>query len=651
MGLSRLCPSLTAFFKMALSSADRSLPPSASFDVHHTNGYANGYQSTSSSSHSPSLTVKVTSSSSSPPPIPSPPLSTSPLSNRIRLSYAVGHVLNDLVASCWFSYLLVFLRTVLLFPSTQAGLLLLIGQISDGLATPVVGFLSDKTDIRFGKRRAWIAIGSFIVALSFPPIFHQPFLSFLSLSSSLTLLVLYYAFFIVIFQWAWASVQVSHLALVPELSRDSNERVYLNSLRSIATILSNVTVFCLAFVILHTCSSVQPIGPDDVGAFWKLAVVVVAVGAVFSVLFVCGVPEPQPRRKRSGQKVREWYHWFAELDFYQIMIVYTCTRLMVNVSQTYATHHTHYQHVAAQPHVRNSHRGLCLMCHMHASYMPLYLLVTLGAPKSSIASVPLVCFASGLISTCVCERLTRRWGSAGLTMVGCLTVLLSCWGVWVVGSGNWLWAYAVAFVLGSGTGIVGVSALSLICELVGDCCESGAFVYGAMSFSDKIANGVAIMATEALTPSAVGCAEAGKGECMRVTERQQAYYRWVMLLAPGGSTIVAMLMLSFMIVSRRVRSQHVTPVSSSATSSFASVSASPQLATSASPSSAPSSRGPCPPYDWNNTTASALQGVRGVSVHSPMQPSAPVHLPLSAVDGENMAVSEHTPLLSQSYHG
>ena len=281
--------------------------------------------------------------------------------------------------------------------------------------------------------------------------------------------------------------------------------------------------------------------------------------------------------------------------------------------------------------------------------MPLYLLVTLHAPKSSIASVPLVCFASGLISTCVCERLTRRWGSEGLTLVGCLTVLLSCWGVWAVGSGHWLWSYAVAFVLGSGTGIVGVSALSLICELVGDCCESGAFVYGAMSFSDKIANGVAIMATEALTPSAVGCDEAGKGACMRVTAQQEVYYRWVMLLAPGGSAIVAMLMLSFIILTRRMRTTpHVTPSSSAPSSSSASLSATPLLGTSAS-SPGTGTASPCAPYDWNNTTASALQGVRGVSVLSPIQ-SVAMYVPPPAANGGTEA-SEKTPLLSQSYRG
>ena len=243
---------------------------------------------------------------------------------------------NDLVASCWFSYLLVFLRTVLLFPSVHAGLLLLIGQLSDGAATPVVGFLSDRTLSAFGKRRLWIVVGSVVVLLSFPPIFHAPLLPLQSLTSR----VLYYAACIVLFQFAWASVQVSHLALVPELTRDNDERVLLNSLRSICTILANLTVFLLAFAILHA-KDTGALGPADLPAFFSLALMVVAIGALFSVVFVLGVPEPAPRAKKVGQRRVEWYHWFQRLSFYQTAVIYTCTRLMVNVSQTYMVPSTH----------------------------------------------------------------------------------------------------------------------------------------------------------------------------------------------------------------------------------------------------------------------------------------------------------------------
>lgn len=43
------------------------------------------------------------------------------LSHLGRLSYAVGHFLNDLCASMWFTYLLVFYHSVLGFRNTNAG--------------------------------------------------------------------------------------------------------------------------------------------------------------------------------------------------------------------------------------------------------------------------------------------------------------------------------------------------------------------------------------------------------------------------------------------------------------------------------------------------------------------------------------------------
>lgn len=61
------------------------------------------------------------------------------ISLKQRISYAVGHVLNDICASMWFTYLLVFFHLVLQFDSTRAGAIMLIGQIADAISTPFVG--------------------------------------------------------------------------------------------------------------------------------------------------------------------------------------------------------------------------------------------------------------------------------------------------------------------------------------------------------------------------------------------------------------------------------------------------------------------------------------------------------------------------------
>ncbi|KAF5898145.1 major facilitator superfamily domain-containing protein 12, partial [Clarias magur] len=74
-----------------------------------------------------------------------------------RFTYAVGHVLNDLCASMWFTYLLLYYQSVLSFRDSTAGLLLLVGQIADGVATPLIGYESDRTPGcgAYGKRKSW----------------------------------------------------------------------------------------------------------------------------------------------------------------------------------------------------------------------------------------------------------------------------------------------------------------------------------------------------------------------------------------------------------------------------------------------------------------------------------------------------------------
>lgn len=84
-----------------------------------------------------------------------------------RLAYGIGHVLNDICASMWFTYLLVYLHLVLEFDATLAGQILFIGQVADALATPLVGYYSDKNRqswlCKYGKRKTWHLIGMCII--------------------------------------------------------------------------------------------------------------------------------------------------------------------------------------------------------------------------------------------------------------------------------------------------------------------------------------------------------------------------------------------------------------------------------------------------------------------------------------------------------
>lgn len=79
------------------------------------------------------------------------------------LAYGVGHVLNDVCASMWFSYTLLFLHSVLGMPGTHAGAILMLGQVIDALATPLVGMLADRPLrgplAKYGRRKLCHLIG------------------------------------------------------------------------------------------------------------------------------------------------------------------------------------------------------------------------------------------------------------------------------------------------------------------------------------------------------------------------------------------------------------------------------------------------------------------------------------------------------------
>jgi Na+/melibiose symporter-like transporter len=64
-------------------------------------------------------------------------------------------------------YLLYFISYTVEWGPGLASLALLSGQVADGIATNVVGFLIDKTKSRVGKRTPWFIFGTLLVIPSF----------------------------------------------------------------------------------------------------------------------------------------------------------------------------------------------------------------------------------------------------------------------------------------------------------------------------------------------------------------------------------------------------------------------------------------------------------------------------------------------------
>lgn len=445
-----------------------------------------------------------------------------------RLCYAVGHFQNDLCASMWFTYLLVYLHNVLGFQSTFAGVLLLIGQIADGVCTPLVGYESDRTLTGIcGKRKSWHLLGTISVIISFPFIFN-PCLA-CSDSTPQWAQILYFSPFIIIFQFGWAATQISHLSLIPELVTRESEKVELTAYRYAFTVVANITVFTVAWLLFkfQTQHNLNPtitdnVGPVDIPLFRDLALIMLGLGALFSLMFHLGTKEGTPATERENllissapsqdatpRPVFGWKSWLKEPSFYQVAFLYMCTRLIVNLSQT---------------------------------YISVFITASLMLPKNFIAIIPLVMYLSGFVCSLVMKPVSKLIGIYITYLVGLMLVF--AFGIWVyvakhMGADS---IYGASVLLGAGTATILVMSLAMTATLIGDQTQSGAFVYGSMSFTDKVANGFGVILIQSIRPCNT---EACCPDCVW-------FYRDVMAMVTGGLAIAAAICL-FTIITWPIR--------------------------------------------------------------------------------------------------
>ncbi|XP_059489123.1 major facilitator superfamily domain-containing protein 12-like [Neocloeon triangulifer] len=434
----------------------------------------------------------------------------------LRFSYGIGHVLNDICASMWFTYLLVFFHLVLKFDATNAGLLMLVGQVADALATPFVGIEVDRgatgcswnclARLGFGHRKTWHLVGTLCVLASFPFIF---FPCIGCESSDEWAQLIYYSAFIVIFQFGWASVQISHLSLIPHLSPHEHQRTKLIAIRYTFTVISNILVYVITWTILHMTSDItdDQIGPQDMFKFQHIVLIGLAIGIFCSIFFHCGTPEPPPTRSMSIDSSQEIIEpnlparrkmspkkFMKVPQFYQVALLYMCTRLFVNLSQV---------------------------------YMPLYLHDSLKVNAEALATVPLAMFLSSFAFSFLVGHVNKFCGRKISYLFGALLGGGAC--AWVYfGTGDFYSKYeiyGVASLFGAGSSVLLVTSLGITADFIGSDSESGAFVYGSMSFADKLSNGLAVTAIQSF-------------KCL--TECPH-YYRNMLSFVCGGAALLGFL--------------------------------------------------------------------------------------------------------------
>ncbi len=142
------------------------------------------------------------------------------ISNKQKFAYGLGSIVNNLLGGA-IGYMSIVLNVGLGMNPALVGTLQAIPRFTDALTDPIMGYISDKTHSKFGRRRPYIFVGAILVGIVFalmwqlPEGYNEMFYFWYFLIGS----IIFYLFY-TMFATPW-------VALGYELTSDYHERTRL----------------------------------------------------------------------------------------------------------------------------------------------------------------------------------------------------------------------------------------------------------------------------------------------------------------------------------------------------------------------------------------------------------------------------------------
>jgi GPH family glycoside/pentoside/hexuronide:cation symporter len=170
----------------------------------------------------------------------------------VKVSYGIGDIPVAIRMASLSNFLLFFYTNVIMLSPSLAGLALAVGRVWDGVNDPLVGYLSDNTTSRFGRRRPYLLASVLPFGLSFYLLWSPP--AGLGTWGNFSFLALSY----ILMDSCFTFYATPYLALGAELSRDYHERTQVATFRALFhTLGAIVALMCLSKIVGGSPATLQ----------------------------------------------------------------------------------------------------------------------------------------------------------------------------------------------------------------------------------------------------------------------------------------------------------------------------------------------------------------------------------------------------------
>lgn len=172
-----------------------------------------------------------------------------------RLAYGAGELGPAMAGSTMIFFQAIFLTNVAGLRADLAGSVLLVGKLWDAINDPLIGWLSDRTRTRWGRRLPWMVACAVPFAVCFLLLWIVP--GFISQENQLGLFA-YYAIISIFYNTFYTGVALTHSSLTPELSHDYDERSRITGFRMGFSLGGSVGGLVIALIVFKLLQAAQP---------------------------------------------------------------------------------------------------------------------------------------------------------------------------------------------------------------------------------------------------------------------------------------------------------------------------------------------------------------------------------------------------------
>lgn len=254
------------------------------------------------------------------------------LSIGVKLGFGAGDLGGNLFFTAMGFWSLFYLTDIAGLPAAAAGFAILIGKIWDAVTDPLMGFVSDRTRTRFGRRRPYFLFGSVPLFLSMWWFFSAP--RFATEAGG----VLWAALVLCLLNTAYTVVNIPYGSLTPELTKDYTERNSLNGFRFSFAVIGTILGAAVVLPVVGLAGENTRLGFSYAGFLFGLVMALSILTTFFSVR--------EQDRSHEAPLSERFFETFMRVfkngTYVRLLVVYACNLTGVTFVQTILVYYFKY---------------------------------------------------------------------------------------------------------------------------------------------------------------------------------------------------------------------------------------------------------------------------------------------------------------------